>query len=321
MSRHLRSRSRKTLHGRTLVELLIAITIGLVILGALTVVYLSSGLSSRQSTAIARMNEDAATALGFIGPHLRMAGFSVPRIAVSSASAAVDGVATSTPDRNFIGAGIRACDHGFESTTAADFDKDLSCRTDKTGPAAFALRFEGADPEGSDPMRTALPANVDCLSDEIDTPAKQTVGALGVSYPLVESRFFVVTNGTSGTPELSCAGKGNDFSSRPLVQYVEDMRLRFGLAADGVSQDVVSYVDAAKKIDELAGSTDRNWARVVTVRVCLLMRSAEKMPADVGSKYIDCNGDSISTTDGYVRRAYFSTITLRNRGGFARTAS
>jgi type IV pilus assembly protein PilW len=316
---HLRSPSRKTLHGRTLVELLIAIAIGLVILGALTVVYLSSGLSSRQSTAIARMNEDAAAALGFIGPQLRMAGFSIPRIATSSASATIDGVATSTPDRNLIGAGIRACDNGFKSTTESF--GNLVCATNTFGRAAFAVRFEGAKPSGPDPMWPVLPPNVDCVNSEIDTAARMTVGSLGVSYPLVESRFSITTSAT-GVPELSCAGNGNDFKGQPLVQYVEDMQLRFGVvAANGDSPNVVAYLDSASNVDALGGSTEQNWSRVVTVRVCLLMRSSERMPVDMGSNYVNCKGEPASASDGYTRRAYFNTIALRNRGGFARTAS
>lgn len=325
MNRRQSSAAHRTTRGRTLVELLIAITIGIVVLGALTVVYLSTGLSGRQSTAVARMNEDAATALSFIAPQLRMAGFSLPRKSVQPGSAMVDGVQKSLPDRFFIGAGIRACDHGFASSTAATF-ADLSCSTASTGPAAFALRFESADPASTtDSQRELLPPNLDCLGRAIDA-SKYTVGELnGVSYPLVESRFWAAPNSSSGTSDLSCAGNGGTgsavFRSQPLVQHVEDMRLRFGVAKDGQSADVVQYLNTAAEVDALGGSTDQNWSRVVTVRLCLLMRSADPAPAGVGSNYVDCNGGTVTSSDSVIRRAYVQTIALRNRSGFAGSAS
>lgn len=325
MNRRHSSAAHRTARGRTLVELLIAITIGIVVLGALTVVYLSTGLSGRQSNAVARMNEDAATALSFIVPQLRMAGFSLPRRTVPSISAMVDGVKKSLPDRYFVGAGIRACDHGFASTTAATF-ADLSCSTAASGPAAFALRFESADPaSATETQRELLPLSVDCLGAPVQA-AKYTAGVLdGTLYPLVESRFWAAPNSSSGTSDLSCAGNGGDpaavFRSQPLVQYVEDMRLRFGVAKDGQSADVVKYLDTAAEVDALGGSTDENWSRVVTVKLCLLMRSADPAPADAGSKYIDCNGDPAQSNDGVIRRAYLQTIALRNRSGFAGSKS
>lgn len=306
------------MQGRTLLELMIAITIGIVILGALIAVYLATGTSGRQATAVSRMNEDAAVAFSFISSQLRMAGFSIPRKGVPPGGAMVDGVLTSQPDRNFIGAGIRACDHGFTSSTAA-FDA-LACATGSTGGAAFAVRFEGADPGGTDPFRFLLPANLDCLGQSVEGAAELTTGALGDSYPLVESRFSVSTSASSGTSDLSCAGNGNSFTNQPMVQNVADMRLRFGIAADGASSKVEQYLDTAAGVDALGGNADQNWSRVVTVRVCLLMRSASASPADVGTSYIGCDGTPATAGDGFIRRSYVQTVAVRNRGGFAATA-
>jgi type IV pilus assembly protein PilW len=227
----------------------------------------------------------------------------------------------SLADRNFIGAGIRACDHGFTSTTVANFT-DLSCTTASSGPAAFAVRFESADPAGTDGMRALLPPNLDCLGNTVDTAAKYTAGSLNVAYPLVESRFWAAVNSSSGTSDLSCVGNGNAFAqSQPLVQYVDDIRLRFGIAKDGQSADVVQYLGTAAEVDALGGSVDQNWSRVVTVRLCLLMRSADPAPAGTGSHYVDCDGGTVPSSDSVIRRAYVQTIALRNRSGFAGSAS
>ena len=307
-------RTPRRIQGRTLVELMIAITLGIILTGVLIAAYLATGTSSRQATAISRMNEDATIALSLISGQLRMAGFSIPRKGVSSASALVDGAQTSVPDRNFIGAGIRACDRGFTSSTVAF--ADLSCATTATGAAAFAVRFEGADTAGTDAFRFLLPPNLDCLDQAIGAK-ESTTGALGLSYPLVESRFWVAANTSSGTSDLSCLGNGGA-NSQPMVQNVQDMRLRFGVARDSQSSDVEQYLDAAG-VEKLTGSVDQKWSRVVTVRLCLLMRSAAASPADTGGRYFDCDGKPASSSDGFIRRAYTQTVALRNRGGFAGT--
>jgi len=59
---HARPSPRRRQHGRTLLELMIAITIGLVILLALGTVYLGTTRTSKQTTSVSRMSEDAAIA-------------------------------------------------------------------------------------------------------------------------------------------------------------------------------------------------------------------------------------------------------------------
>ena len=53
-----------------------------------------------------------------------------------------------------------------------------------------------------------------------------------------------------------------------------------------------------------------------SVRVCLLMRSAEAVISaeDPAMKsYLDCDGVSQTSTDGLLRRAYFNTTALRSK--------
>jgi hypothetical protein len=52
----------------------------------------------------------------------------------------------------------------------------------------------------------------------------------------------------------------------------------------------------------------------------MLMRSVAPSPRDVGGFYFDCDGGKQPASDGFLRKAYFTTVALRNRGGFAGTA-
>lgn len=284
-------------------------------LGALIAVYLATSAGSRQVAAVSRMNEDASIALNLMGSQLRMAGFSLPRRDVPSGGALVDGVLVSIPDRNFIGAGVRGCDHGFVDPKVASFD-DLACASGPTtAPAALAIRYEGA--ESTDVLAALLPPSMDCLNQAV---AANTAGPLGMNYPLVESRYLARVGASSGTPELFCAGSGGaSFAAHPVIQFVEHMTISYGIAADSKSHDVQADVTASA-IDALGGSVDQRWSRVVTVRLCIVLRSAGRAAVDDGA-YLDCNGDRVASSDGFLRRAYSQVFALRNRGGFAGGAS
>ncbi|VTU18503.1 MULTISPECIES: PilW family protein [unclassified Variovorax] len=295
---------------------MISIALGLVVLGALFAIYISTQVSSRQATSVARMDEDAAVALSVIGLQLRMAGFSIPRVFAAPGAATVNGASVPTPDRNFSGAGVRACDRGFVDPTV-DFDL-LACAPGSTGAAALAIRFEGADPDDIPSVQALLPPARDCLNQAVGANA---TGALGVPYTLIESRYQVRIGARTGTPELYCGGNGSKiaYQSQAILQYVEDMTVGFGIADDGQSKAVERYVDDAASVEALPGSVDQRWSRVVSVKLCIVLRSGDPSPDAAGS-YLDCRGKVAPSSDHLIRRAYSSVFTLRNRGGFAATA-
>ena len=70
-------RSRSVQAGRTLVELMISLVIGLVIVGAIMAIYLSTAGTSKQSNAVTRMSEDAAIAIAAAAAAARGANFNM----------------------------------------------------------------------------------------------------------------------------------------------------------------------------------------------------------------------------------------------------
>ena len=58
------------------------------------------------------------------------------------------------------------------------------------------------------------------------------------------------------------------------------------------------------------------WAKVATVRVCLIVRSENPVaPSSESAQYYNCSGTLTSAPDLRLRRAYTTTIVLRNRLG------
>lgn len=306
--------------GRTLLELMISITIGLVVIGAISVVYLTSTVTSRQSLATSRTSEDAAIAMTILGNHLRMAGYSPPRTLVPTGSALVGGGKVAIPDRNLTGYAIRGCDFGFSSavTTSTTFE-NLTCST-TAGPAAFAVRYE-ADVFNTFPVNKNSPKPEgdpsDCVSAGISANTISSYDA-AAQYSLSEARFSVATSASNGTPELYCAGSGGTtkrFNKQPLMQFVENMVLNYGIADDNISGNVVRYVTQTE-LDALTGTIESHWSRVVNVKLCIIMRSDKPHP-NGGGNYINCTGNSVASDGGYIRRAFTSVFTLRNRADFS----
>ena len=301
--------ARALQQGRTLVELMISMTIGLAIVAAIMTVYLSTTSTSRQSNAVTRMSEDAAIGFTMIGNYLRVDGYSQPRVLLSVGSATVNGVSISPADRNFTGMALRGCDNGFASVAAA-FDSLTCASTGVAGQSALAMRFEGD-------LDSTLPVNgnpSDCLSNEVTGSAASAVD--GSNYKLIDSRLFVST-AANGTPELYCAGNGGatPYARQPLLQFVEAMALTYGVANNSQGRNVTNFMTQAQ-LDASSGTTASRWGRVVSVRACLVMRSQDTQQESTQS-YVNCEGNSVTTTDGFSRRAFTSVFTLRNRNDLA----
>jgi type IV pilus assembly protein PilW len=305
--------------GRTLLELMISIAIGLVVIGAVSVVYLTTAATSRQSLATSRASEDAAIIMNILGSNLRMAGYSPPRTLVSIGSAIVGGDKISIPDQNLTAYAIRGCDFGFSSAYNVAFE-NITCNTD-VGPAAFAVRYEGDEFNTFAVNKTsALPNGQpsDCVSVGIDTDTESSYDSSRV-YKLVEARFSIATSASNGTLELYCGGSGGTgtarFKRQPLMQFVENMVISYGISDNNSGGNVVRYVTQTQ-LDALAGSIASNWSRVVNVKLCIVMLN-EKSKQENGGNYIDCTGNSVASPGGYVRRAFTSVFTLRNRANFS----
>ena len=279
--------------------------IGLVLLVALLSISMGTSLAARQSQTVSRMAEDASIALETLARHIRMAGYSQPVLMAAPHAAIVDGQVVQVPDSHLAGAGLKGCDGGF-SSTRVPWDA-LTCTNASTEPDNIAVRYEG----DSFNAEAAGGKNAsDCLSQGVQNNAHSAVNSK-VQFTLVESRFFISSN-----KELSCAGNGNAiFTAQPLVSSVEFMRVHYGIARDSMDSQVVRFA-TAYQVNALGGNSDQNWARVVSVRICLQMVSASQ---DQGKAvdYINCDGVLTRPTDKFLHRAFSTTVSLRNRAGIA----
>lgn len=301
---------RRTQQGLSLVELMVALTIGLFLLGAVGIIYVNTATTSRSSTLESQMNEDAALALELLQQQIRLTGFSN-----------VD----ASGSRLFPGQAVRGCDGGFADNSAVFLDPAsppvLTCNGG-AGPDALAVRYEASllnSQSVTDAGGVQRPGN--CAHEGITAWNALAEGAAtATAMPLADNRYYIA-NDADGTPSLFCQGRtdagfGN---ATALIPNIEDMQVQYAVTAlpsvgNPIPHQVAGYVDADHAV---LGDPAINWSRVAALRVCLVARSARPVPtgdnavADIG-RYIDCAGAEQTPNDRFLRRAYVTTIQLRN---------
>lgn len=295
--------------GLTLIELLVSLVIGLVLMLAVIGAYLGSVAASGSTQAQGRMNEDAQAALAILTQHIRMAGNNPKQ----------SGYRADVPRNPVFDAttwAIRGCDSKFTDPAAASISA-LACSG--TGADSLAVAYE-ADRYNTVPTGSPTFSPTDCLGQTL-TFVTSTVNAwsattasvkpTSVTYAIADNRFYVDTG------NLYC--KGNGGAAQALIENVEDMQISYGVAPStaGATLTVAGYLKSSDINTDttIAAALVDRWAKVATVRVCVVVRSDKPLaPSAESARYYKCDG-SLNTAppDLRLRRAYTTTVVLRNR--------
>lgn len=323
----------KFMSGFSLVELMISITVGFIVIGALGGVFLGSRQSYRVQDAMSRVQENARFAMDALSRDIRQAGFLgcakglTPKNIVSAAT-----------DFNTFTAGLQ----GFEAPSPLPngvTSSEVTANTDLirvqfASPAATGLTGNmGTD--NANIQITGNPNNLkagdvlmisDC--DKLDVFAATTVsnGASTVtiahannanttnklSKPYgrdaelmqLQTVFYYVGPGMGGVPALfrkrlvgSALSAGEE-----IVEGVQDMQILYGEDVNGdLSAD--RYVSAPSV---------GNMENVVSVRLNLLFRSLDQITT-APVPYSFNGGATVTPTDRFLRRVFTTTVNLRNR--------
>jgi type IV pilus assembly protein PilW len=285
--------------GFTLIEMMVSLAIGLCVVAAVIAAGVASLQGGRHNDAIAQMTEDAAFALAVMRLQVAQAGFSAPHAVgdgglVLHAFPALAGCEA---------ANFRDLQAGILATANCE-----PTRPDPSTPDALEVAYEASvlaggasngilgGPGGREPL--------DCLGNSF---AKTHDAATGDDFWLSDSKFYVA-NGS-----LYCHGPGNA-AGAVVAQNVETLQVTYGMAtvpASASGSDPVLHDDVAPA----PGSP--LWAQVVSVTLCLQMRSEgkvlDKAATATLANWIDCRNAKRTATDGYLRRSFTSTIVLHNK--------
>ena len=97
--------------GFALIEILVALVIGLVVVGAVLASYLSNSQTGRLQSAVAQMDEDAQIGLRILTRELLMAGYALPT------SMNAD---TRVFNQGYDGRAVFGCDKGFSAAPSTN---------------------------------------------------------------------------------------------------------------------------------------------------------------------------------------------------------
>lgn len=344
MKRHFHLRTRPSQMGFSLIELMVSLTIGLVIAVAAFSAYLGASSASKMTEAQSRMNEDAQAALAVLSQQLRMAGNNPIQTGRATAfrkdpvydSTYVGGTETSygtstfttIPSAptytlsNFI---VRGCDGKFNNLAAAVNLDALDASTCATGTAtlpadSIAISYE-ADRYNTIPTAAAVPT--DCLGNALTqiNATFPTGTVTTATYSVADNRFYIGTSTAIVSPSLYCKGNGGASTPQPLVENIEDMQFTYGTVSTtttSTTATIAGYL-RADEVDALTTTPTNNdqtrWGKVMSVRVCILVRSESPVAPDAAAaRYDDCHGNrNVAAPDLRLRRAYTTSVVLRNR--------
>lgn len=323
---------KRSQSGASLIEIMLSLAIGLVVVGAVLVSYLGSGQSGKYQNAYAQMNEDAQLALNILSREIQMAGYVNP----TSVVAATQTLAGSFTDQAVGGCGEDRNGNDYEFTGAVPAAVVPTAWNAITGVATntnSALVIPNricvpATNNGNDTLEVGYEADIqntvasaggfptDCLGNSLQNVLVTPTAVFPPFYP-VRNRYYVANNAASGLPELYCRSNavtaaGVSIAGQPIIENVESMKVWYGMTGDESAvapprpRRIVRYVDA----DTATG----NWDRVVAVRVCLVLRSSERVvSSDEATSYRDCDNVVTNITDGFLLRSYFTTASIRSR--------
>lgn len=325
MVQHSRIGSR----GFTLVELMIALVLGLLISGAILSVFVENRRSFDRDESIMRMQDDARQAIRELVNDLSMAGYwadlVLPTAVTPDGSLAVAtdcgpaGIAewiyqAVTPGTN-ISQALTQVDNATGATANASFSCIAASQLEPGTDVIAVKRLAGARTTGAVTANTVYLRTNGTLGLLYREP-EATPSAVVIPVPFSDWEYrpriyyirnFAVTAGdeipTLCRKILLYSAAAPTVTDECLAQGIEDLQIEFGIDADGDGEPNAFVADPT-----LAELQD-----AVAARVYLIARSADPDQRYTNDKTYQISNAPVSTpADNFYRRVYSVTVGLRN---------
>jgi len=326
--------SRKHVAGLTLVELMVAMTIGLMLLAGISYVFLGARQTFRTTENLSRIQENARYALEMMARDIRMAGYvgcgnmrnvtlntianpPIPPLATGNALTGTDwpGAAVSNFSGSLItrvagdslsvmgafGGGVPLTGNLVPSNANVQLvDNRYGFVADDVlvvTNCVSADMFRATNVSAGGSVTTIAHSNSANTGNRIGT-----YGGDAFVFKVEQYLYFIGTN-PSGRRSLYKTSLTE--GTRELIEDVWDMQIVYGVDTTG-DNAVNQYMDATAVA--LAG----RWADVLTVQLQFLFASAEDGIATTPQAYT-FNGSTTTAGDRRMYQVFTSTIGVRNR--------
>jgi type IV pilus assembly protein PilW len=327
--------------GFSLIELMIAVTLGLIILAALTTFFVQTSENRREMDRNTRQIENGRYAIDLLREDLSLAGFYADTAPLIQPTSWVMNDVCPATLANF---GFNADPYtapvplyGYQGGAGAPF---LCLQNLILNQDIVAVRRFGT--ESLTPAQALLKndrwylQNTRCAAQIEATPAEHFVLAAtgGGPFPKLEvscvntdfapvwrlrEQVYYLRNcsvcvpAPDGIPtlwraELDPTGPANTMQHYAMVEGIEQMRIDYGVDNTGDGRP-----DVWTRLPATAGE----WANVTSVKVYILSRNLEQSPNWVDNKTynLGLSGDTAPTNDKYKRHVYSAVVSLPNRSG------
>lgn len=340
--------ARRSQAGVSLVELMVAVTLGLLLMAGLATLFASTSASRQEMERSARQIENGRFAMEILTEDLRMAGFygeySVP--ANLAAAGTLDPCSINPAD--WIGAMPVAVQHYDVSDTSppciagnrkpgTDVIVVRRVSTCEAGVGTCPTAVAGRPYMQSKKCATQLPEStfpafyLDRMGAQpFNLQLRNCTAEAGMRGYVVNAYWIGTDNGQGQAVDTLWRGSfnGRGFDFEPMVEGIEELNIEYGLDVvgqpgdpakldgqpDGFSADPKAFMVAGCAIC----NPTANLANIVTARVHLLARALEASPNYANTKTFRLGYDrnnaeiTVTPTDGYKRQAYSGIARIVN---------
>jgi type IV pilus assembly protein PilW len=325
--------------GFTLVELMVAMAIGLMMTAVIVTVFSQSSRTSKVNQAGNEIQEQARVALDMLQRDLRQAGYvGCNSNRLRNSGIMLNNIAVPGAYQNNVDAYLQ----GYEGT-GASFTPAAPAQVTGAAPGAspisdaVTVRIPLGEPMSLSGTMAATNGPVPVFSTAGFVPnvtraivsdcgksrafmvtglagglqhaaGLNSTGDFGVFFgpqatvvPIETISYYVAPSGFSG--ERSLWRRVGNAASEEVAEGVEDFQIQYGVDTNGDN-----FADIFTPADVVA-----NWAQVVSVRASLLVRSKADNAAQTTQNYNFNGAMTVAPPDRRLRRPFNVTIQLRNR--------
>lgn len=267
--------------GMTLVELTVAMAIGVFLIGGALYVYSQSRNSYRASDSLARLQESARFALDTLEPDIRLARYwgltSEPaRIDTTGIAVICDG-ADASPWALDLPAAVESRDDDFDLPGCDSFNDNP-----RTGSDVLIVRHADPWQAGVEPAPDAARLQVQSTLAQGRLFADGVDPGLGADASInnVTINAYYVSNESSFDPDLPSLrrlvlGPNEEFDDEEVIPGIENLQVQLGVDTDR-DGDVDRYVDGDHPLVTPGAAGFAPQGRVIAVRLWMLVG----IPAD-----------------------------------------
>lgn len=269
---------KKNVKGLSLIELLVAMVIGMFILSGLATAFISSKHNNINRNEQSKLEDNGKFALEIISKYVQHTGYSSGKKFLQPYF--ITGSTDTTP---------QTCPKNGSAENNILSGSSIPASANGTTSDTLGIMYHGdANNIFTDCMDNALPE--DCRLDNAIASTRAS---------LIYNSFFVDTS----TNTLRCSGSRSN-NSQIISEGIENIQFLYGVKAVGNS-NVGKIVNASQ-------ITADEWNNVISVYVALLVRSDKPMKSQDEAITYTLLDKKITYTDRYERKVFQTTIPVRN---------